>query len=218
MSSQSTSPSSSGGKNDAPALTPELFLHHMTAMKTHYQSGASAPYDLPNYLLHSVVPGGGAAALKVAPPSARTQMDAILKKSETGTQALTKRQTDFVNAQSSKLESNKDTSAFAKAMEAQKAQAKADANKQIDDSYNQLIQLGTAHPDLQQHILSAAQRIGAFFTSLIAKVGAFFLDIYHKIVGWIEHAVDWIKNTAADAANWLSQHAGEIVSFFASIF
>jgi hypothetical protein len=227
MSSPTLAAPHSGVANPTPALTPDLFLHHMTAMKEHYQSGSSAIYDLPNHLLIPLVQsnvggvpqGALAAAPKPVPsPAAKARMDAILKKGGTDTKALAKRQTDFVNAQASKLKATHDTSDFAKKMEAQKAQAKADANKQIDDQFNQLIKVGTEHPELQQPIMSASQRIGAFFTGLLAKVGAFFLDIYHKIVQWINSAVDWIKGAAADAAHWLSNVGGEIVSFFGGLF
>src|SRR4051812_9189587 len=112
MSSQAATPS--GG---TPALTPELFLQHMKAMKAHYQSEAAMPYDLPDHLLlHPSTPGGKETAAKTAVPGARAQMDAILKKTEDGTQALAKRQTEFVNAQSTKLQGSHNTSAFAKAM------------------------------------------------------------------------------------------------------
>jgi hypothetical protein len=204
---------------DSQELTQETFLHHINAMRTHYKSDATVPYDLPNHLLHPATTVGFASTSKAAAPSpGKAQMDAALKKGQTDTQALAKRQTDFVNAQASKLQGNHDTGAFAKAMQAQKAKAKADADKQIDQQYDQLIKIGTEHPELQQPILSVSQRIGAFFTSLLAKVGAFFLDVYHKIVGWIHSAVDWIKGVAADAAQWLSHTGGEIVSFFSSIF
>jgi len=195
----------------------------MTAMRLHYQggdgqgNGPSHAYALPIHLLHPLTPQGVFSVHATATPSAKAKVDAVIKKGQTDQTAFVKRQRDFVTAQTNTLQGTHDTSAFAAAMNAQKQKAKAEADKQIDVQYDQLIKIGTEHPELQAPILSTAQQIGAFLTSLIASVGAFFLDLYHKIVGWINSAVDWIKGAAADAAKWVSGAVSSVEHFAKSI-
>jgi len=207
----------------SPDLTSEMFLHHMTAMRLHYQggdgqgNGPSHAYALPIHLLHPITPQGVLSVHAAATSSGKAKVDAVIKKGQTEQTALVKRQRDFVTAQTNTLQGTHDTAAFAAAMNAQKQQAKAEADKQIDAQYDQLIKIGTEHPELQAPILSTAQQIGAFLTSLIASVGTFFRDLYNKIVGWIHSAVDWIKGAAADAAKWVSGAVSSVEHFAKSI-
>ena len=205
-------------------LTPELFLHHMGAMAVHYKTvdskgaGPSHPYALPIALTHLVSSTGVMTPAAAPAGPAKAALDALLKTHQATTQAFAKKQHDFVNAQASKLQGNHDTASFAAAMNAQRAQAKAESDQNIDNLYNKLTALGTQHPELQSTVLSVASKIGTFFMGLLAGIAAFFTDIYNKIVGWIKSAVDWVKGAAATAAKWLAGAAGTITSFFSSIF
>jgi hypothetical protein len=211
--------------DEPPELTHEVFLHHMNAMKGHYKSGNShngtgptQAYALPIHLMfpreRAVSKGPGMAAT-VSPGQA--QVDAAIKASQQNTTAFAQQQTGAVNAATNKLQSTHDTSAFAAAMNAQRQNAKAESDKQIDATFDNLINIGSQHPEQQQRILSLTQQIGAFFTNLLAKVASFFTDIYNKIMGWIHSAVDWVKGAAAAVGDWLKSAAGTISSFFGGL-
>jgi len=103
-------------------------------------------------------------------------------------------------------------------MNAQRKNAKAESDKRIDETFDNLISVGTQHPEQQQRILTLTQQIGAFFTNLLAKVATFFTEIYNKIMGWIHSAVDWVKGAAAAVGNWLKGAVGTISSFFGGLF
>jgi hypothetical protein len=207
-------------------LTHDVFLQHMLAMKSHYKSGNSQngagpshPYALPIHLMFA--PEGahsndeGMAA--VASPG-KAQVDAVVKASQQKTTAFAQHQTNAVNAATKKLQSTHNTTDFAAAMNAQRQNAKAESDKQIDATFDNLISVGTQHPEQQQRILTLTQQIGAFFTNLLAKVATFFTDIYNKIMGWIHSAVDWVKGAAAAVGNWLKGAVGSISSFFGGLF
>ena len=155
-------------------------------------------------------------AATVSPGQA--QVDAAIKASQQNTTAFAQQQTGAVNAATNKLQSTHDTSAFAAAMNAQRQNAKAESDKQIDATFDNLINIGSQHPEQQQRILSLTQQIGAFFTNLLAKVASFFTDIYNKIMGWIHSAVDWVKGAAAAVGNWLKGAVGSISHFFGGLF
>src|SRR6266699_3259400 len=224
MSTTATQPNAKSAVEEASPLTHQLFQHHMNAMAVHYKTvnsngaGPSHLYALPIHLMHPVTASGNFAV--PAPPAgaAEASLDAILNNSGTATKGFAKNQRDFVQQQTDKLQTTHDTAGFADRMNAQRQKAKQDSDKQIDDTYNKLIDLGTKHPELQPHILTAAQTIGAFFLNLLTSVGAFFTNIYNKIVGWINSAVDWIKGAAAVAEQWLSGAVSSIGNFFSSIF
>jgi hypothetical protein len=225
MSTPATAESLVGASADeTPELTHELFLHHMKAMAVHYKTssasgaGPSHAYALPINLTQTVTKSGVMHPVATPTTAGKTQMDAVLNTGSVKTKAFAQKQRDFVSAQTSKLQTSHDTAGFASQMNAQRAQAKQESDQHIDDMYNQLIDVGTKHPELQQHILTATQKIGAFLTSLLSSVGAFFTDIFNKIMGWINSAVDWIKGAAATAAKWLSGAVSSIGSFFSSIF
>jgi hypothetical protein len=201
--------------SDPPALTHEVFLQHMTAMKGHYKStnsphgtGPSHAYALPVHLT--------VAAAK-PPTDGTAEVNVALAASKNSTNAFAQDQTNAVNTATNKLQGDHNTSAFAAAMNAQRQKAKADSDKRIDDTFNNLIEVGTKYPAQQQHILSLTQQIGAFFTNILGKVVTFFTDIYNKIVGWINSAVDWIKGAAEEVGNWLSGAASSIAGFFAGL-
>jgi hypothetical protein len=201
--------------SEPPELTHEVFLQHMTAMKGHYKSnnsphgtGPTHAYALPVHLMF--------AAAK-PPTDGTAEVNAAVQASKNSTNAFAHDQTNAVNAATSKLQSDHNTSAFAAAMNAQRQKAKDESDKRIDDTFNNLIDIGTKYPAQQQHILSLTQQIGAFFTNLLAKVASFFTDIYNKIVGWINSAVDWIKGAAEAVGNWINGAASSIASFFAGL-
>lgn len=200
-------------------LTHAVFMQHMTAMNTHYKSansntgvGPTHAYALPVHLMFPTKVVATPAA-----PDGTAEVDAALMASKASTTAFAQNQTNAVNAATSKLQGNHDTSAFAAAMNAQRQQAKDESDKRIDDTFNNLIEIGTKHPAQQQRILSLTQQIGAFFTNLLSKVASFFTDIYNKIVGWINSAVDWIKGAAAAVGDWISGAVSSIGSFFAGL-
>jgi hypothetical protein len=214
---------------DEPAeLTHDVFLHHMMAMKSHYKSGNSQngtgpshAYALPIHLMfapegaHSN--GEGMAMAAVASPG-KAKVDAVVKASQQKTTAFAQHQTNAVNAATKKLQSTHNTTDFANAMNAQRKNAKAESDKQIDETFDNLISVGTQHPEQQQRIMTLTQQIGAFFTNLLAKVATFFTDIYNKIIGWIHSAADWVKGAAAAVGNWLKGAVGTISSFFGGLF
>jgi hypothetical protein len=209
----------------SPALTTEVFQQHMMAMKLHYQSGdgegrgPSHAYALPIHVLHPLTAEGMAVKMvRVAVAPGKAQMDAILKKGRADQTALVQRQHDFVMTRANSLQSTHDTGAFAAAMEAQKQKAKAEANKQIDEQFDQLIKVGAEHPELQAPILSATQKIGAFLTSLLAKVATFFKSILTKIIGWIQSGVQWLKDAATTAGQWVTSTVNSVKDFFGSLF
>jgi hypothetical protein len=207
----------------SPALTTEVFQHHMMAMKLHYQSGdgqgrgPSHAYALPIHLLYPFTEEGVEVERAVS-SNGKAKVDAVMKKAQGDQTALVQRQRDFVVARANTLQSTRDTAAFAAAMEAQKQKAKAEADKQIDEQFDQLIKIGTEHPELQAPILSASQKIGAFLTSLLVKVGTFFKSIYNKILGWIKAGVKWLKDAATTAAQWASSAVSTVKKFFGSLF
>lgn len=205
-----------------PSLTHELFVHHMKAMAVHYKAGAvtgaTHVYALPVSILHTVDFEG---MLHVAPPptgAGKQQVDKVLTDGQNKLKAFSQAQATYVNQQTQKLQGNHDTASFAAQMNGQREKAKQQADQQIDDTYNNLIKVGTAHPEMQRHILSATQKLGAFITSLLSSVAAFFANIVHKILGWINSAVDWVKGAAATVANWVAGAAKSIGDFFGSIF
>ena len=165
--------------------------------------------------LHLVHPVGTAPAANDAGTQA---VDAALKQGQAQTTSFANNQRDAVNAATSKLQQNHDTSDFAKKMEAQEAQAQQESHDHIHAQFKNLIDIGTKHPEQQHRILSATQQIGAFFTNLLASVGEFFSDVVKKIMGWINSAVDWIKGAAATVANWISGAVSSIGNFFSSLF
>src|SRR5438874_10099079 len=99
----------------SPALTPEMFLHHMAAMRLHYQggdgqgNGPSHAYALPIHLLHPFTPQGVLSVHATASPSAKAKLDAVIKKGQTDQTALVKRQRDFVTVQTNTLQGTHDT-------------------------------------------------------------------------------------------------------------
>ena len=207
-------------------LTHDVFLQHMSAMKSHYKSGNSQhgtgpshPYALPIHLMFA--PEGahsnGEGMAAVAGPG-KAKVDAVVKASQQKTTAFAQHQTNAVNTATNKLQSTHNTTDFAAAMNAQRQSAKAESDKQIDATFDSLISVGTQHPEQQQRILTLTQQIGAFFTNLLAKVATFFTDIYNKIMGWIHSAVDWVKGAAAAVGNWLKGAVGTISSFFGGLF
>jgi hypothetical protein len=208
-------------------LTHEVFLQHMSAMKSHYKSanshngiGPTHPYALPIHLMFApegAHPGKGEGMAAVASPG-KAQVDAVVKASQQNTSAFAQHQMNAVNASTNQLQSTHDTSAFAAAMNAQRQKAKAESDKQIDATFDNLINVGTQHPEQQQRILTLTQQIGAFFTNLLAKVASFFTDIYNKIMGWIHSAVDWVKGAAAAVGDWLNKAGSSISHFFGSLF
>jgi hypothetical protein len=208
-------------------LTQDVFLQHMHAMKTHYKSGNSHngtgpthPYALPIHLMfpkEGTLPRHSEGMAATASPG-KTLVDAAVKASQQNTTAFAQQQTNAVNAATNNLQNSHDTAGFAAAMNAQRQKAKQDSDKQIDDTFNKLIDIGTQHPEQQQRILSLTQQIGAFFTNLLAKVASFFTDIYNKIMGWIHSAVDWVKGAAAAVGNWLKGAVSTISSFFGGLF
>jgi hypothetical protein len=209
----------------SPALTTEVFQQHMLAMKVHYQSGdgqgngPSHAYALPIHLLYPLTEEGMEVQMvRAAVSNGKAKVDAILKKGQADQTALVQRQRDFVMTHANTLQSTHDTAAFAAAMEAQKQKVKAEANKQIDEQFDQLIKVGTEHPELQAPILSATQKIGAFLTGLLAKVAVFFKNIYTKIVGWIKAGVQWLKDAATTAAQWVKSTVSSVKDFFGSLF
>ena len=208
-------------------LTHEVFLQHMSAMRSHYKSanshngtGPTHPYALPIHLMFAPLgphPGKGEGMAAVASPG-KAKVDAAIKASQQNTTVFAKNQMNAVNAATKTLQSTHDTSAFAAAMNAQRQKAKQDSDKQIDATFDNLINIGTQHPEQQQRILTVTQQIGAFFTNLLAKVATFFTDIYNKIVGWIKSAVDWVKGAAAAVGDWLNKAGSSIANFFGSLF
>lgn len=199
-------------------LTHAVFMQHMTAMNTHYKStngnngtGPTHAYALP---VHLMFPTGVVLHL---PTDGSMQVDAAVKASKDSTTAFAQDQTNAVNAATSKLQGDHDTSSFAAAMNAQRQKAKDESDKRIDDTFNTLIDLGTKHPEQQHRILSLTQQIGAFLTNLLSKVASFFTDIYNKIVGWINSAADWVRGAAAAVGDWLSGAVSSIGSFFAGL-
>jgi hypothetical protein len=212
--------------DEPPELTHDVFLQHMTAMKTHYKSGNShngtgptQAYALPIHLMFA--PEGahsnGEGMAAVANPG-KAQVDAVVKASQQNTTAFAQHQTNAVNAATNNLQSTHNTTDFAAQMNAQRQKAKQESDQRIDDTFNQLIDIGTKHTDQQQRILTLTQQIGAFFTNLLAKVASFFTDIYNKIMGWIHSAVDWVKGAAAAVGSWLKGAVGTISSFFGGLF
>ena len=166
------------------ALTHAVFMQHMTAMNAHYKAansnggvGPTHVYALPVHLSLPIKPIG-----TTADDDGTAAVNAALANSKTSTTSFAQDQTNAVNAATSKLQNNHDTSAFAAAMNAQRQKAKDDSDKHIDDTFNSLIAIGTKHPAQQQRILSLTQQFGAFFTNLLGKVASFFTDIYNKIV------------------------------------
>jgi hypothetical protein len=201
---------------ERPELTHAVFMQHMTAMNAHYKAansnngtGPTHAYALP---VHLVLQRGA-----VPPASGAAEVNNVLQASKNSTTAFAQNQTNAVNAATGKLQTDHDTSSFAAAMNAQRQKAKDDSDKQIDDTFNKLISIGTQHPETQQHILNITQEMGVFFTNLLAKVASFFIDIYNKIMGWIHSAVDWIKGAAAAVGDWLKGAVGSIVSFFGGL-
>ena len=202
----------------------EEFVTHMKAMAAHYKgnpvtlTGATHAYALPVHMTHVISPTGVMRPAPHATPAGKQALDSVLQQDKSNTTNFAQQQHDFVQAQTNKVQASHDTSSFAAAMNAQRQKAKQDSDAHIDDTYNKLINIGTQHPELQSQILSVTQKIGLFFTTLLANVGAFFTNIYNKIVGWINSAVDWIKGAAQTAAKWLSGAVSTIGSFFSSIF
>jgi len=208
-------------------LTHDVFLHHMTAMKTHYKSanshsgtGPTHAYALP---VHLMFPTGDALShsaegLAAAPAPGKAKVDAAVLASKRGTTTFAQHQTNAVNTATKKLQSTHNTSDFAAAMNAQRQKAKEESDKQIDATFNNLIEIGTQHPDQQQNILSLTQKIGAFFTNMLVQVGRFFTEIYNKIVGWIRSAADWVKGAAKEVGDWLGKTGKAIENFFGSLF
>ena len=210
---------------DKPAAKPAVgvtqheFETHMTAMAKHYAAKpgvkAATVYALPTHLLHPVGEGG----VMAAPSSAgKAAVDAALKTSQTQTTQFANQQKDAVNAATSKLQQNHDTASFAQQMQALEGQAQQQAHDNIHAQFQNLIKIGTAHPEQQSHILSLTSQIGAFFTNLIESVGQFFKDVAAKIIGWINSAIDWIKGAAATVANWVSGAVSSVEHFFGGLF
>src|SRR4051812_21836644 len=144
-------------------LTHEVFLQHMSTMKFHYKStnshngsGPTHPYVLPIHLMFAPLgahPGKGEGMAAVASPG-KAQVDAVVKTSQRNTTAFAQNQMNAVNAATKHLQSTHDTSGFAAAMNAQRQKAKAESDKQIDATFDNLINVGTQHPEQQQHILT----------------------------------------------------------------
>ena len=205
-------------------FTHEEFVTHMKAMATHYKgnpvtgAGATHAYALPVHMAHVVSSTGVMRLAPKATPAGKQALDTALQQDKVRTNAFAQQQHDFVQGQTTKLQGTHDTANFAAAMNAQRQKAKQDSDAHIDQTYDKLINIGTQHPELQSQILSVTQKIGLFFTSLLANIGSFFNDIYNKIVGWINSAVDWIKGAAATAAKWISGAVSTIGHFFSSIF
>jgi hypothetical protein len=208
-------------------LTKDVFLYHMTAMKAHYKSsnshsgtGPTHAYALPVHLMFATdsAPSLSTEGLAAAPSPGKAKVDAALQASKRGTNVFAQHQTNAVNTATKKLQSTHNTSDFAAQMNAQRQKAKEESDKQIDATFNQLIDIGTQHPDQQQNILSLTQKIGAFFTNMLVQIGKFFTDIYNKIVGWIKSAADWVKGAAAAVGDWLGKTGRAIENFFGGLF
>jgi hypothetical protein len=193
------------------------FLTHMNAMAAHYTTKSKSPvamYALPVHLVHPVSDTPAPAKASAG----AVAVDAALKAGKTQTTSFATNQRDAVNAATNLLQQNHDTSAFAKQMQALENQAQQQAHDNIHQQFQNLIQIGTAHPEQQQRILSLTNQIGAFFTNLISSVGAFFQKVAKEIMGWINSAVDWIKGAAATVANWVSGAVSSIGNFFSGLF
>jgi hypothetical protein len=193
------------------------FLTHMNAMAAHYTTKSKAPvamYALPVHLVH---PASGTPAPSKTSAGA-TAVDAALNTGKAQTTSFATKQRDAVTAATNLLQKNHDTSAFAKQMQALENQAQQQAHDNIHQQFQNLIQIGTAHPEQQQRILSLTNQIGAFFTNLLSSVGAFFENVAKEIMGWINSAVDWIKGAAATVANWVSGAVSSIGNFFSGLF
>ena len=206
-------------------LTHDVFLQHMSAMKSHYKSGNSQhgtgpshPYALPIHLMFA--PEGahsnGEGMAAVAGPG-KAKVDAVVKASQQKTTAFAQHQTNAVNAATNKLQSTHNTTDFAAAMNAQRQSAKAESDKQIDATFDSLISVGTQYPNSNSAFCIDPANRGVLHQPF-AKVACFFTDIYNKIMGWIHSAVDWVKGAAAAVGDWLKKAGSSISAFFGSLF
>jgi hypothetical protein len=201
--------------DEPPQLTTEIFVEHMKAMSLHYRLasvGHVQAYPLPINLRFA--PG---ALLRGALGGGADEVGAALEAAKAALIANTEGQKNAVTTATQNLQNSKDTAAFIARMNAQKAQAKADSNKLIEENYNRLIDLGTRNPGQQARIISVGEQLGAFVAYVWTQICVFFTNLWNSIVAWLQQAGAWIQNAARDIGNWFTEMFGKIGQFFASV-
>jgi hypothetical protein len=177
------------------------FASVMTQMRDHYKSGATQPFVIQHHVAPmaalgitpqmAVTPAGFAklrASSQAELPAGFDDLQSTAKSAETATVETCK--TD-VSSTVDKLKDDKDQNSFASRMNAQRAKAKADSDKTIDDAFDKATAMGQDQPAaVQDLMLQGMNVITNTIQSVVNVVANFIEGLAQKVLDILKGILD----------------------------
>ena len=183
------------------------FSAHMRAMKVHYKGYPLTRYPLPiscveKRLMHSLAADFNA------------DYENAMKGSQQNINDFVEGQQQTVSQETQKLgksPTGTQIDDFKNRLAQQRENAKAEANKKLDQIFDQLETVGTAHPECQDLILSSTDKIISFLSDILGKV----IDFVNNLV---QQIYEWLKDVENKVLSFFTDTTKSVSSFFGSLF
>lgn len=183
------------------------FSAHMRAMNVHYKGYPLTRYPLPISCVEKQLMRSLAADFKTDYTHAMKDNQQNIHDFVEGQQQIILQETQTLG----KDPTGKQIDDFKQRLKQQQNKTEAVALEKINQMFEKLEALGTAHPESQDLILSGSDKLISFFSDLLGKAIDFIRDLAQRIYEYVKDAVNKVKSFFNNAYNSVS-------SFFNLLF
>jgi hypothetical protein len=177
----------------------------MAAMRAHYHSGQGGDFFAAQPQFLSLI-----ASNTFAGDSAQTTPEilrSVNAELSSKQQAVADASTTAATGAANNLKASKDVDDFKAKMMAQRDQAKADSDANIDKAFDKAVQLGVDHPEMQSAIsigMNVVKNVISGFTNLLQ-------EMVSKVVSLVEDILKELMETFNGVIKGFASEAGELL-------